>query len=557
MDKIPAELIDHISSLLEHNDLKNTLLVSKALSFAAEKHSHVFDEFALYEGNADKFLKTYCGHRFSYLRVVEIWTKLPRVEDGEMILRESAEQLLKNDLSMTRQIKFLFNTIESAEQRAGEQGNSAKILLNLPDPGRYISNVYGSIDYPQHLSWRAHLLDPDSLPSLQSVRYLQIGVGSRYPFERTPKGYTGELVKLDYRVIVDIATKCPNLQYLGCELGYNEWQRKWMTRGERYLSRDWAGPRRDTRKDFAQALESANLPKSLRHISLNFLHPIDDVTRIDHNDAHPNMVFPATSDPFSTSLHHFSQNLRRINLCVIADESLFWPEADRVTSWPNLESFVVMFHMVSPSGKWYFHGPNDEGRNAIGFEVNGDSYPSLEASDLDVRMWEEVQRDGHLQNDQLTDRFRIIPNDSILRPFLKGFACAAAQMLSLKEAVLWCPLSWERWDDWTFDGDEGEGEERNWLGSRFEQELAWGIQYLRAGEKEFKHRRKLSLETPHLWWKVSKWRPDPELHDLFHKIVCQPQRGDLVEHWVDETSGQKLVGRDQFEDFMFQEPVYR
>jgi hypothetical protein len=248
MDKIPAELIDRISSFLEHRDLKNTLLASRVFSFAAERHSHAFDEFALYEGNADKFLNTYSGHRFSYLRVVEIWTDLPRVEDGEMILRESAEQLLENDRSMTRQIKSLFNAIKAVEQRAGECGNSAKILLKLAEPGRDIWNEYTSFDYPEFLSWRAHLLDPDSLPSLRSVRYLQIGAVSRCPLEDTPKGYTGAAVKLDYRVIVDLAAKCPNLEYLGCCIGSDEWERKWMTKGERYVSRDWAGPRRDTRK---------------------------------------------------------------------------------------------------------------------------------------------------------------------------------------------------------------------------------------------------------------------------------------------------------------------
>lgn len=551
MDKIPAELVDRISSYLKHNDLKNTLLVSRAFGFAAEKHSHAFDEFSLCEGNAEKFVQTYSDHRFSYLRVVEIWTDLPRVEESEMILRESADRLLENDKSVTRQIKFLFDTIKAVEQRAVEHGNSAKILLKLAKPGRAIWNEYTSIDYPEYLSWRAHLLDPDNIPSLQSVRYLQIGAGSQCPLEDTPRGYTWAAVKLDYRVIVDLATKCPNLEYLGCCIGSDEWERKWMTKGERYISRDWAGPRKDTRKDFARALESANLPKSLRRINLNFLYRVDDVTNIDHNDAQPNMVFPAISDSFGTSLHHLSHNLRSVTLGVIADESLFWPEGGCVASWPNLESLVVMFHIVTPSGRWYFHGPNGEGRNAVGFEINENSYPSLEASDLDVLMWEEVEREGHRKCDQLTDRFRIVPNDEILRPFLEGFARVAAQMISLKEAVLWCPLSWDRWDESTYDSDEDEveGEERQKLENERSQHVAWGISYLGAGEKEFRYSPTLSLDTPNIWWRVSEWRPDPALHDLFRQIGSQSRQDALVEHWVDDTYG----GRDPFEDFMFPE----
>jgi hypothetical protein len=115
MDKIPLELNHQISSYLEHDDLKSTLLLSKTFRFSAERHSRAFYRFSLHEGNAHKFVDTFFCHRFSYLREFEFWIRLPRIEYSYPEDRGNADQMRENDRSLTQQIKFLFNTIETVE----------------------------------------------------------------------------------------------------------------------------------------------------------------------------------------------------------------------------------------------------------------------------------------------------------------------------------------------------------------------------------------------------------------------------------------------------------
>ncbi|PVH90435.1 hypothetical protein DM02DRAFT_22313 [Periconia macrospinosa] len=552
MDKIPPELIDRISSYLEHDDLKSTLLLSKSFHFSAERYSRAFYRFALHEGNANKFVNTFSGHRLSYLRELEFWIRLPRIEYRYPEGRDNADQLRENDRSLTQQITFLFDTIKTVEQRAGEQNNPGKILLKLYAPLRWVSNKYPTLAYHRQLSWRVYLLEAERLPTLGSIRALEIRRGVQAPFEARDADYRLATVKLDYRVMVDLAVKFPNLEYLGCRIGGDEWQPKWETKAARYLTRDWAGPRRDTRRDFAEALKSARLPNSLRRICLDFLHRLDEVTGVDHLNAQPNLVMPAPNDPFSISLHHLSHQLRRIHLRVVADKSLFWSETGGITSWPNLESLVVMFHMVSPSGKWYFQGPNGEGRNMVGFEVTDASYPPLEESEYDEEMQQNIDGHGHRKNDTISSQFRIVPNNDTLRPFLVGFASATAHMRLLKEAALWCSLAWEPEYGSDHDSDDDDHAENEWLSeiTRDYGSLAWGIYYLASGERDFTHPERLPSEVPQLWWRVSKWRPDPELHELFQQIGRQLWGGSLKEHWIDDTYGEGLVNWHYFESFI-------
>lgn len=187
--------------------------------------------------------------------------------------------------------------------------------------------------------------------------------------------YNRAHVKLDYRVMVDVVVKLPNLECWGCRIGGNEWSPKTEQDATRYLTQDWAEPRRDTRQDFAKALLSARLPKSFQRIRLEFLQNLDESTHIDHLTAQPDLVSPAPNDLFSTSLYQLSNHLRRLYLRVVADETLFCPKNSCTSAWPSLESLVVMFHIVTPSGQWYFKGPNGEGRDTAAIKVTDAAYP--------------------------------------------------------------------------------------------------------------------------------------------------------------------------------------
>lgn len=215
------------------------------------------------------------------------------------------------------------------EERAGNQNKPGTVRLAISSPWRPIPRER-SLSYHDYLSWRVHLLDPKALPLLTSVRSLEVGDDWNGSFCRRADDaeWKWARVKLDYRVMVDLVAKLPNLEYWGCRIGGDEWSPKTEQEATRYLTKDWAGPRRDTRQDFAKALLSARLPDSLQQIRLDFLHDLDESMNIDHLTAQPDLTSPVTNDLFSTSLHHLSHHLRRLHLRVVADETLFWPKDD-------------------------------------------------------------------------------------------------------------------------------------------------------------------------------------------------------------------------------------
>lgn len=79
--------------------------------------------------------------------------------------------------------------------------------------------------------------------------------------------------------------------------------------------------------------------------------PYNSIT-IHQNKELPDLVGPGTKDPFSSSLRILSNNLRQVQLRVMADDTLFWSDSD-VPSWSNLEILDVMFHIACPTGRWY------------------------------------------------------------------------------------------------------------------------------------------------------------------------------------------------------------
>ncbi|KAF2180483.1 hypothetical protein K469DRAFT_672349 [Zopfia rhizophila CBS 207.26] len=542
MDKFPQELVDRISGYLPRDDLKHTLTVSSKFRFAAERCSGAFTKFCLEEGNAKAFLDTYANHRLLYLRHVEFRTKFSRLEytrDPKIPCRENADELREKDETFTRQIKFLFTTVKTVEERAGEENFPGRVQLTIYTPTRLIDS--GICLHRRFTSWRVHLLAPESLPELASIRSLEIQQGVEY--SRFNK-YDLAPSKLDLRVLVDLITRLPNLEYCGCQMGGDEWAPHFEEEAARHFVHDWEGPRRDSRHDFAKAIRSTNLPDSLRRARLDFLNPLEEAENIDHRQRMPDLVSPAPQDPFSSSLRLLSYHLRQLQLRVMADETLFWPGSEVTLSWPNLESLDVMFHMVSPSGSWYFEGPKGEGHDTAGFKITNSSYPPLEETSDDKDMDYELAESGDRRSTTDNSHFRVAPNDTTLGLFIAGFAKAAAEMPSLREAAIWSPLRW-------YPGEDLE-EEYDLHPQNIRTSLAWGIAYIAPGG--------LALNTNpgenysqarQIWWKVAKWRPDPQLHDLFHQIGRQKHGEDLKEYWNDDEYGEELIDRYVFEGFIF------
>ena len=551
MDQLPQELVNRVSSFLSPESLKNTLVLSHAFRYAAEKYSGTFARFALNKDTAAKFTSTFSGYRLSYLRNLEFEIRLPPPVDSN--LRDDAKQLSNLDQSFTEQIMFLFETLKTVEERAENQNEPGTVRLAISPLWRRVRRDR-ALSYHDHLSWRIHLLDPEELPALRSIRSLEIGHGWEGSVSRTADDADYRLAeaKLDYRVMVDLVSKFPNVEYWGCRIGGNEWSSKTEQEAAQYFTQDWAGPRRDTRQEFAKALASVRLPDSLRKVRLDFLHDLDQSMNIDHLTAQPDLTSPAVNDPFSTSLHHLSHHLRRLHLRVVADETLFWPMNGCTSPWPKLESLVVAFHIVSPSGQWYFNGPNGEGRDTGAFKITGAAYPPLETTSHDEEMDDQIAEEGDRRyRGNENSRLRIVPNNTTLRPFLTAFAKAASNMIALQEAVLWCPLTWEPEDeDDLVDGSEWVPEQ-----DVDTTKLAWGVNYQGGNERDLTRQGgDLPTRISLLRWKVGKWRPDPELHELFLQIGGSSGGNDLEEHWEDQDYGDRLVDREYFE-YCVQEEV--
>lgn len=285
-----------------------------------------------------------------------------------------------------------------------------------------------------------------------------------YPIDYYKKFDAHEL-KLGLRITNDLATKLPNLEYLGCETSSFEWcpTKGRDTRGsedpEMHYEHDWEGPRRDVRHDFANAVTSnrAQILYSLKRASLGFLSRMERT--IDIRQSTPS---------------------------------------------PNLELLEVAFHPAHQDGSWYFNGPHGQGRTATGFQVTDAHYPPYEMTELDEYM-DELYDEAPAGSDTLGNfQSRMTPDDGRLRPLLKGFA-KATQMPALKEAVIWCPL---RWDP---DEEDGELEWINRLGPS-NGDLAWCIRCTVPG-RSMSPGPSRRLE----WWTLL-WRPDSELHHLFKQI---------------------------------------
>jgi hypothetical protein len=167
-------------------------------------------------------------------------------------------------------------------------------------------------------------------------------------------------MKFEYRILMDLLDCLPKLESLECCIGGEEWTPGYVDNPAKIFPWDYAGVRRDRRHSLFKAISAIDIPKSLQKISLDFIPfaqcgPAEE--RLPHYRVQPNLVSPAESDPFSTSLRILLYNLKEMILHAQVDESLFWSEDDSTSIWPHLQRLFLGFHIVKPSGTWYFEGP--------------------------------------------------------------------------------------------------------------------------------------------------------------------------------------------------------
>lgn len=559
MDTLPLELIEKISSFLSQTDLKATLLLSRKFQYAAERHSGAFSDAELTPDLAttQKFLSTYNSHRFRYLRSVSFSTSVPGIrsehetdENPDQPCRDTENERQVINEEFTNQIKMLFRTLIMVENHVYAEHGLGNIHLNVYTPIRYLcdSECY----HRKFTSWRVRLLSPSTLPTLSSVRALTLGVpggGISIPEEG---GFFW--CHIDYRVLLDMGRQCPNLDTLNCHLGGIEWRGSFLSQAMNESCQDWAGPRRNSRHDFAKAMDGIKkaLPL-LRHVQLDFLYPYHWPETFDHRLPLPDLVKPALSDPFSSSLRALSHQLRTMDIRVVADETLFWPVVGSCEEciWPNMQSINIMFCNAHPSGSWYFGGLSN---GTKGYEVTSQHYPPLEQTDRD-RANDEDEETQYVMwgsGDAFSMRFtRVFPQECLL-PFLEAFTRAAARMPVLRQYALWTPVTLDVFQlKEEFPGLDPKRFSRNATEGSC-PELAWGIAYKNPKAYHVLDTWTAAYDTSirNIWWKVGSWRPESSLHQLFQSIG-QEQHGSRVdEHWgAMDDHEESLDSREWFEQW--------
>lgn len=558
MNSLPQELVDKIASFLDRKDLGAIVLLSRKLRYAAEYHSGAFAEARL---RADsevlrKFSSIYRGHRTSFLRVIVLDTSVPGVYDDyeegyegypEQECRDTEKDLQTMNEAFSREMSIMFSAISAFEKDTHDLG---RIQLIIYTPDRYVCG--GECFHRKFPGWRVRMLSPSlRLPQLSSVCSLEVTNCGSTEHAEPEKLFQ---CHIEYRTILDIARRCPNLDTLKCSLGGTEWFGNFLNEALKSSCQDWAGPRRDSRHGFGDAIRGIHeaLPR-LRSIDLDFLCPLKYMEFFDERSSWPSilpdLVHPAPYDPFSSSLRILSQHLRTMHLRVIADDTLFWPtENDNTITWPNMESMNIMFSNSHPSGLYYFSG---QPSTMPGYEITPEHYPPLIQTDLDR---EDDSDDDAIYDFDSNDVShvcftRVFPQEPALTQFLGAFAKAAGRMPQLKDFVLWTPIQIRADDLMERLPDFDPLSISKHATSCHLAELAWGIAYTAPGvDFPIRWEKSLDISIRNLWWKVGGWRPDAELATLFHKIGLEGHRVQMSEHWNDiENQDNGLDIRNLFE----------
>lgn len=149
---------------------------------------------------------------------------LPRIEDEDT--RENIQQLCAYDESLTRQIGSLFASLKWLGEATAGQNIQGKLQLVMEMPCRLVHFESRKLSLCSHSSWRVHLLEPEALPLLKSVYSFEMYHGSIGWPSTNSANHVLQAVHVDYRMLVDIVCKFPNLEFWGCRLGGEEWRAK-------------------------------------------------------------------------------------------------------------------------------------------------------------------------------------------------------------------------------------------------------------------------------------------------------------------------------------------
>ncbi|PGH29602.1 hypothetical protein GX50_07635 [[Emmonsia] crescens] len=511
MGTFPQEIIELIVYFADYVTCRRLLTVSRGFQSAVERSSWSGYRH-LPNSDIKVFLALYRGYRVRFLRNIIVNLDFPESRDEEKALlecREALDDIRTNNEFLTRQISDLFMAIKTLEERERPKDLPKVVSLIIETPFQPNTNEQ-HCDHRRFHGWRVQLLNHQELPKLSSIRTLVIGEDGR------KDAACRDERPLDLRVVADLVSKLPNLEVLDCQYLHERFPNYALYPVLSHFTRPWEGPWRDSRHAFAKAMTGDIFPAKLKTAKLHFGSNRDSHLgwHVDQNVTLPNLIEPLSYDPLCSALRVFSLRLTELDIHIFADSSLFWPSSGESGAapphWPYLKRLNVEFQPASPSGVWYFQGPDGEGRNATAYKVTHEHYPSLTESEAD-KEWDRnrYDEDGTLLSVS-NSLFRIIPIDEHLEPFLEAFAKALCNMPLLEEACLLTTLMWR-------PGARIGCKDDNYATANW-----WSVTYAATSA------------VPCLTWQViGGWRPSDELRQHFYDVARQNSRLPLNEKWID------------------------
>lgn len=331
----------------------------------------IFAELTVDSEGLDTFQAIVTDRRRTYVKELCLTVSTPDSSDDVHTYTDGEEELEAINYRYTNALCKLFSILKAWED--GSVRNSLRLEIAWGSntlTGRPLAQ--DSIENLRFQSSITGLLKHRMLPRLSNVTYLGYDGG----YER----------RCELKLPTTIAAALPNL----IEIAW---------RVEDVTIEDTADRVR-VRNSFAEAIKDVQLQP---HATAS-LHSARFQFSNQRNNGENLIPSHIPYDPFSTSLRIFSQNLSSLRLTNHSlDSTIFWPsphESNAVNpQWPFLKDLYINFSMLSPSGNWYFTGPD--------YDEDNDPF-----DDPDY-YWEH---------------YRIDPDPVTFTPFVNAFAKAVEKM---------------------------------------------------------------------------------------------------------------------------------
>ncbi|KAK4244744.1 hypothetical protein C7999DRAFT_17010 [Corynascus novoguineensis] len=408
---------------------------------------------------------------------ITLRAEMPRIRnprEPQVLCMEPPAVFEAVNAHFSTKIHAFFSAMQTLEDMADKQPPDEPDLIR-PGVGLQpeIEIAQQSFDFPSdclHRSFYSRRLavqNVDSLPLLNRVTKLRV-----FPEVNYASDAGMELIHqrpVSPRVPLELTARLPHLRELDCPYLWERLPVAFWSRALRIFTRDWEGPWRDARAEFARGVRHLMpvMPSSFTKARFWFWNA-GWGNEMDQAEQMPDLVTGASQtpsefegmDPVSLGLRELGSRLEELDTRALITPDLFPPgggdgakASNASSSWPRMRHLTVEFHPCAPTGRWYFSGPRGEDPCPTGFAVTKEKhYPPgqediEETHDLWSREedeWEGLHKDENIYQLRRPDMFRIRPIEERINPLLLAFVSSLRRetMPCLEDAELFTWLTW-------------------------------------------------------------------------------------------------------------------